>query len=91
MKQRPTIIKPNGEAAGLSVAQRECVGLLQQALADAEAGNMLSCLLVAVGPMDFGIAIAGPDAPKLHLGCGVAMRTLVDRTTPPEPSRLLRR
>lgn len=86
--KRPTIINPNsGEAAGMSPAQMECIKLLEQALDSAKSGEVHALALIAVGPFDFGVAIAGSDAPKLYLGCGTAMRTLEARTSGPAPGR----
>lgn len=79
---KPTIIKPDGEAVR-SPAQIECIKLLKDALESAENGEINSCILVACGPLDFGIAIAGADAPRLNLGLDVAKRTILDRTSPP--------
>jgi len=80
--KRPTIIRPDGEAAR-SPAQIECIKLLKDALESAENGDINACILVACGPVDFGIAIAGADAPRLNLGLDVAKRTILDRTSPP--------
>lgn len=78
------LIKPDGSAAAsMSPAQIECIKLLSDALESAKNGEVLALALVAVGPLDFGIAIAGSDAPRLYLGLGVAQRTVMDRTTPP--------
>ena len=60
--KRPTLITPNGEAAGMSPAQKECISKLEDALESAKNGDILSLVLVAVGPGDFGIA--GADAPR---------------------------
>lgn len=80
--KRPTIIRPHGESER-SPAQIECIKLLSDALESAENGEINSCVLVACGPVDFGIAIAGADAPRLNLGLDVAKRTILDRTSPP--------
>lgn len=79
---RPTIINPNGDLSR-SPAQIECIKLLKDALDSAENGDISACVLVACGPVDFGIAIAGADAPRLNLGLDVAKRTILDRTSPP--------
>jgi len=63
--KRPTLIKPDG--MGMSTAQLECIGKLEEALESAKDGQILALVLVAVGPGDFGIAIAGADAPRLNL------------------------
>jgi hypothetical protein len=65
----------------MSPAQQECIQLLEQILASARKGEVHALAIVAVGPFDFGVAIAGSDAPKLYLGCGTAMRTLEQRTS----------
>lgn len=80
---KPTIIKPNGDAAGVAPGQMECVQLLTDLLADAKQGKITTCLVVACGPMDFGSAMAGPDAARLNLGLDVAKRTILERTSPP--------
>lgn len=90
--KKPILIKPNGDTAStLSPAQRECIELLEQVLANARNGDVHALAIVAVGPFDFGIAIAGSDAPKLYLGCGTAMRTLEQRTSGGGRDNVLRR
>ena len=79
---KPTLLKPDGGVA-LSPAQQECISLLKQVLASAENGDVTACVVVAVGPGDFGVAMAGSDAPKMYMGCGLAQRTLLERTSPP--------
>jgi hypothetical protein len=80
--KKPTLIRPDGAAAStMSPAQLECIELLEQILTSARNGEVHALAIVAVGPFDFGIAIAGSDAPKLYLGCGTAMRTLEQRTS----------
>jgi hypothetical protein len=79
---RPTIIKPNGESP-LSSASIECIKLLEDALESAKNGEITTCMLIACGPVDFGMAMAGPDAARLNLGLDVAKRTILDRTSPP--------
>ena len=82
--RKPTIIKPNGDPADQrSPAQIECIQLLKDALESAENGGITACLLIACGPVDFGIALAGADAPRLNLGLDVAKRTILERTSPP--------
>jgi len=82
--KKPILIKPNGEEAStMSPAQIECIKLLSDMLESAKQGEILALACVAVGPLDFGIAIAGADAPRLNLGLDVAKRTIMDRTSPP--------
>lgn len=78
---KPTLIKPNGDAAGMSPAQKECISLLEQMLKDAKEGNIWSCVVVACGPNDFGSAMAGSDAPRMMLGLEVAKANIMERVT----------
>lgn len=78
---KPTLLKPNGEAV-MSPAQKQCIELLEGALESAKNGDVMALVLVAVGPVDFGVAFAGSDASRMYLGCGVAQRTLLERTLP---------
>jgi hypothetical protein len=78
---KPTLIKPNGDDAVLSAAQRECIKLLEDALDSAKKGDVWSCILVACGPNDFGTAMAGSDAPRLNLGLDAAKVAILDRVT----------
>ncbi len=80
---KPTILKPNGDQAGMSPGQIECIKLLKDALESAENGEITTCMLIACGPVDFGMAMAGPDAARLNLGLDVAKRTILERTSPP--------
>lgn len=78
---KPTLIKPNGETAGLRDDQKECIKLLEGLLNDAKEGNIWSCVVVACGPNDFGSAMAGSDAPRMLLGLEVAKINIMDRVT----------
>lgn len=88
--KKPTLIAADGSKM-MSPAQQECVQLLEQVLANAKNGQVEACVIVAVGASDFGIAIAGSDAPKLYLGCGTAMRTLEARTSGGPPRSVIHR
>lgn len=79
MANRPTLIRPNGETAGMTPGQVECINKLEEALASAKTGGIFALALVAVGPADFGIAIAGADAPKLNLGLDAAKAEILSR------------
>lgn len=82
--KKPTIIRPDGGSADtMSPAQIEVIKLLEDTLASAKNGDVSALVIVAVGPLDFGIAIAGADAPRLNLGLDVAKRTILERTSPP--------
>lgn len=81
---KPTLIKPDTALVGLgkpafSPAQFECIQKLEEALASAKNGDVLACVIVAVGPADFGIAIAGADAPRLNLGLDAAKSEILRR------------
>lgn len=78
---KPTLIKPNGDAAGMSPAQKECIALLEQMLSDAKEGQIWSLVVVACGPNDFGSAMAGSDAPRMILGLEVAKINIMERVT----------
>lgn len=84
--KRPTLITPSGDAAGMSAAQKECIFKLEEALQSAKDGQILALALVAVGPGDFGIAIAGADAPRLNLGLDAAKAEILKRVLGPARS-----
>lgn len=65
--------------------QAECIELLEKALADAKAGKITTCGIVACGPVDFATAIAGPDAPRLFLGTGILGDTIKAACMAPRP------
>lgn len=78
--KKPTLIRPDG-APALSPAQQDCIDVLKNALASAEAGDVTALVVVAVGPSDFGVAFAGSDAPRMNLGLDAAKQTILQRTT----------
>jgi hypothetical protein len=78
---KPTLIKPDGSAAGMRPDQLECIKLLEGLLQNAREGDVWSCVVVACGPNDFGSAMAGADAPRMLLGLEVAKINIMDRVT----------
>jgi hypothetical protein len=76
---KPTLIKPNGDAAGMRPDQRECIEKLEAVLESAKNGNVWSCCIIACGPGDFGLTIAGADAPRLNLGLDAAKTEIMNR------------
>lgn len=78
---KPTLIRPNGDAATLRPDQQECIKLLEALLKDAKEGSIWSCVVVACGPNDFGSAMAGADAPRMMLGLEVAKVNILERVT----------
>jgi hypothetical protein len=82
--KRPTLIRP--DSMGMGRAQLECISKLEEALESAKEGQILALVLVAVGPDDFGIAIAGADAPRLNLGLDAAKTEIMSRVLGPKRS-----
>ena len=83
---KPTLIKPNGDVAGMTPGQQECIFKLEEALQSAKDGQIMAMALVAVGPGDFGIAIAGADAAKINLGLDAAKTEIMSRVLGPKRS-----
>jgi len=76
---KPTLIKPNGETAGLRDDQKECIEKLEAALESAKNGDIWSCCIIACGPTDFGLVIAGTDAPRINIGLDAAKTEIMSR------------
>ncbi len=72
---------------GLSPAEQACVELLETALADAKAGRVSSCAVIACGPGDFGASFAGPDAARLNLGLDHCKATIMAKIMQPAPQQ----
>lgn len=88
------VMKPIPVPGATNPASAACVALLEQILADAKAGKVTTVGVIAVGPMDFGSAHAGPDAAKLNLGLDVLKRTVLEIVSPSTkatPSSIIRR
>ncbi len=84
--KKPILIRPNGDVAGMSQGQLECIDKLEEALRTAKNGEMFAMALIAVGPNDFGIAIAGADAPRLNLGLDACKTEIMARVLGPRRS-----
>lgn len=80
----PHEINGNGGEV-LNPSSQACVALLEQVLADAKAGNIMTVGIVACGPADFGAQIAGPNAQAVYMGCGVLQAKIVSAVTQPAP------
>lgn len=76
---KPILIRPNGDP--VNAVQKQCIDLLEGMLADAKAGKIMSLVVVACGPTDFGSAMAGTDAPRMLLGLEVAKINIMDNVT----------
>jgi hypothetical protein len=57
----------------------ECVELLEQMLASAKKGDMSWLVVVAGGPSDYGVAMAGGNGAQMNLGIDVAKQTILER------------
>ena len=80
----PHIVDTTKDEA-LNPASLACIDLLMQVLADAKAGNVTSCAIVACGPSDFGANMAGPDARSMYMGLGILQRKIEGNVTQPAP------
>lgn len=82
MSNRPRIITGNGPLITprtMPGGGDECVELLEQMLASAKKGDMSWLVVVAGGPSDYGVAMAGANGAQMNLGIDVAKQTILDR------------
>lgn len=79
--KRPTLIRPNGDAAAARPEKAQIIELLEQMLEDARDDKIWSLVVVACGPTDFGSAMVGTDAPRMMLGLEVAKQNIMDRVS----------
>jgi hypothetical protein len=57
----------------------ECIELLESMLASAKKGDMSWIVVIAGGPMDYGMAMAGNNAAQMNLGIDVAKQSILER------------
>lgn len=57
----------------------ECVELLESMLASARKGDMSWLVVIAGGPNDYGMAMAGSNAAQMNLGIDVAKQSILER------------
>lgn len=82
MANRPRIITGQGPLITprmMPDGGAECVDLLEQMLASAKKGDMSWLVVVAGGPSDYGVAMAGSNGAQMNLGIDVAKQTILDR------------
>jgi hypothetical protein len=84
MANRPRIITGQGPLITprmMPDGGAECVELLEQMLASAKKGDMSWLVVVAGGPADYGVAMAGSNGAQMNLGIDVAKQSILDRVT----------
>jgi hypothetical protein len=82
MANRPRIITGQGPLITprmMPAGGDECVELLEQMLASAKKGDMSWLVVVAGGPSDYGVAMAGSNGAQMNLGIDVAKQSILDR------------
>lgn len=57
----------------------ECIELLESMLASAKKGDMSWLVVIAGGPNDYGMAMAGKNAAQMNLGIDVAKQSILER------------
>jgi hypothetical protein len=57
----------------------ECIELLESMLASAKKGDMSWLVVIAGGPNDYGMAMAGNNAAQMNLGIDVAKQSILER------------
>jgi hypothetical protein len=79
---KPRIITGNGPLIlpkNMPSGGEDCVELLEQMLVSAKKGDMSWLVVVAGGPLDYGVAMAGANGAQMNLGIDVAKQTILDR------------
>jgi hypothetical protein len=82
MANRPRIITGQGPLITprmMPDGGAECVELLEQMLSSAQKGDMSWLVVVAGGPSDYGVAMAGSNGAQMNLGIDVAKQSILDR------------
>jgi len=80
--RRPTIITGHGPLITpkmMPKGSEECVELLESMLASAKNGDMSWLVVIAGGPNDYGMAMAGSNAAQMNLGIDVAKQEILSR------------
>ena len=57
----------------------QCVELLEDMLKSAKNGDMSWCVVIAGGPADYGMAMAGSNGAQMNLGIDVAKQAILER------------
>jgi hypothetical protein len=63
----------------MPVGAADCVELLESMLAAAKKGDMTWLVVIAGGPSDYGMAMAGSNAAQMNLGIDVAKQEILGR------------
>ena len=82
MANKPRIITGHGPLITPKMMPNggdECVELLEQMLASAKNGDMTWAVVIAGGPADYGMAMAGSNGAQMNLGIDVAKQSILDR------------
>ncbi len=78
----PKIIHGNGPLITPRMMPKggdECIELLESMLASARKGDMSWLVVIAGGPNDYGMAMAGNNAAQMNLGIDVAKQSILER------------
>ncbi len=82
MTNRPKIITGQGPLITpkmMPKGSEECIELLESMLKSAKNGDMSWLVVVAGGPSDYGVAMAGSNGAQMNLGIDVAKQTILER------------
>ncbi len=82
MTNRPKIITGQGPLITpkmMPKGSEECIELLESMLKSARNGDMSWLVVVAGGPSDYGVAMAGSNGAQMNLGIDVAKQTILER------------
>ena len=82
MANKPRIITGSGPLITpkmMPAGGEDCVELLEQMLRSAKNGDMSWLVVVAGGPSDYGVAMAGANGAQMNLGIDVAKQTILER------------
>jgi hypothetical protein len=82
MANRPRIIPGQGPLITpkmMTQGMDECIELLEDMLKSAKKGDMSWLVVVAGGPADYGVAMAGSNGAQMNLGIDVAKQSILDR------------
>ena len=82
MTNRPKIITGQGPLITpkmMPKGSEECIELLESMLKSARNGDMSWLVVVAGGPADYGVAMAGSNGAQMNLGIDVAKQTILER------------
>ena len=82
MSRSPRIITGNGPLITPKMIPQggdECIELLESMLEGAKRGDMTWLVVIAGGPMDYGVAHVGNNAAQMNMGIDVAKQEILSR------------